>query len=82
MSKRRVLEIFTANARSMTPDEVRKCLQNNSQRSSVYSYLSRLCRQGLLERAQGWNKVAYRITQRGIERLRFFQLQQGISAKE
>lgn len=75
MNKRRVLEIFAANARFMTPDEVRKCLQNDSQRSSVYSYLSRLCGQGLLERAQGWNHVAYRLTPRGSERLRFFQSQ-------
>jgi DNA-binding PadR family transcriptional regulator len=75
MSKRNVLEIFAANARFMTPDEVRKCLQGNSQRSSVYSYLSRLCRQGLLERAQGWARVAYRITPRGIQRLGFFQSQ-------
>jgi DNA-binding PadR family transcriptional regulator len=76
MSKRKVLEIFAANPRFMRPDEIRACLQNHSQRSSVYSYLSRLCRQGLLERAQGWARVAYRITPRGMERLRFFRLQQ------
>ena len=75
MNKRRVLEIFAANARFMTPDEIRICLQLNSQRSSVYSYLSRLCGQGLLERAQGWDRVTYRITARGIKRLRFFQSQ-------
>ncbi len=75
MSKRRVLEIFAANARFVTPDEVRKSLQSNPQRSSVYSYLSRLCRQGLLERAEGWARVAYRITPRGMQRLRFFESQ-------
>jgi DNA-binding IclR family transcriptional regulator len=58
MLKRRVLEIFAANSRFMTPDEIRNCLQNNYQRSTVYSYLSRLCRQGLLERAQGWSRVS------------------------
>jgi len=73
MSKRTVLEIFVANPRFMTPDEIRACLQDNSQRSSVYSYLSRLCRQGLLERAQGGTRVAYRITPRGVDRLRFFR---------
>ncbi|MGO8811734.1 MAG: BlaI/MecI/CopY family transcriptional regulator [Candidatus Sulfotelmatobacter sp.] len=73
MTKRRVLEVFAASARFMTPDEVRTRLQSNLQRSTVYSYLSRLCRQGLLEPAQGWQRVAYRITPRGIERLKFFQ---------
>jgi Fe2+ or Zn2+ uptake regulation protein len=74
MTKRRVLEIFVASARFMTPDEVRTRLQSNLQRSTVYSYLSRLCRQGLLEPAQSWKqRVAYRITPRGIERLKFFQ---------
>jgi hypothetical protein len=41
MNKRRVLEIFAAGARFMTPDDVRKCLLNNPQRSSVYSYLDK-----------------------------------------
>jgi DNA-binding PadR family transcriptional regulator len=72
MSKQKVLEIFAAHARFVTPDEVRKCLQGNPQRSSVYSYLSRLCRQGLLERAEGWARVAYRITPRGTDRLEYF----------
>lgn len=81
MNKRRVLEILATNPRFMTPDEIRKCLQSDSQRSSVYSYLSRLCRQGLLERAQGWNRVAYRITPRGFQRLRFFQSQLESSRK-
>ena len=81
MTKRRVLEIFAANATFMTPDEIQKCLQRNWQRSSVYSYLSRLCGQGLLERAHGWSRVAYRITPRGIERLRFFQSKRVASAK-
>jgi DNA-binding PadR family transcriptional regulator len=81
MTKRRVLEIFAANARFMTPDEVRKCLQHDPQRSSVYSYLFRLCRQGLLERAESWDRVAYRMTERGIERLTYFQSQSGSSAR-
>ena len=72
MTKKRVLEIFAANSRFMTPDEIRKCLQGNPQRCSVYSYLSRLCRQGLLERTQGRIRVAYRITPRGVKRLEYF----------
>jgi len=73
MTKTKVLEIFAASGRFMTPDEIRRCLQANAQRSSVYSYLIRLRRQGLLERAQGWGRVAYRITPRGAERLKFLK---------
>jgi DNA-binding PadR family transcriptional regulator len=73
MTKISVLELFAAHSRFLTPNEVRTRLQSNPQRSSVYSYLSRLCTQGLLERAQGWQRVAYRITPRGIQRLKFFQ---------
>lgn len=76
MTKRRVLELFAANARFVTPDEIRMRLQNNLHRSTVYSYLSRLCGQGLLERAEGWQRVAYRITPRGIERLKFLRSKQ------
>ena len=76
MTKRRVLELFAASQRFMTPDEIRMRLQENLQRSSIYSYLSRLCRQGLLVRAQGWARVAYRITPRGIQRLKFLQSSQ------
>jgi len=76
MTKRRVLELFAANARFVTPDEIRMCLQNNLQRSTVYSYLSRLRGQGLLERAESWKHVAYRITSRGIERLKFLRSKQ------
>ncbi len=78
MTKQRVLELFAASERFMTPDEIRTRLQGNLQRSSVYSYLSRLCRQGLLERAQGWARVAYRITPRGIQRVKFLHLRTGV----
>lgn len=71
--KPRVLELFAANQRLLTPDDVRMRLQSNLQRSTVYSYLSRLCKQGLLERAQDWQRIAYRITPKGIARLKFFQ---------
>ena len=70
--KSRVLELFAINQRLLTPDSVRRRLQGNRQRSTVYSYLSRLSRQGLLELVQR-KPVAYRITQKGIARLKFFQ---------
>ena len=73
MTKKRVLELFAANQRFITPDEIRNGLHGSYQRSSVYSYLSRLCGQGLLERAGGSLRVAYRITPRGTQRLRFLQ---------
>jgi len=73
MNKQRVLELFAVDARFVTPDEIRTRLHQNLQRSTVYSYLSRLCRQGLLERApEHWQLVAYRITPKGSERLKFF----------
>lgn len=73
MNKQRVLELFAVGARFMTPDEIRPCLRPNVQRSTVYGYLSRLCKQGLLERApECWQRVAYRITPKGRERLKFF----------
>ena len=50
MTKIKVLTIFAATAQFMTPDDVRKSLREYRYRSSVYSYLSRLHRQGLLER--------------------------------
>jgi Fe2+ or Zn2+ uptake regulation protein len=80
MTKRRVLEIFAANSKFMTPDEIRFCLRNQSQRCSVYSYLSRLCSQGLLERAGNGYQVAYRITPRGIARLQFLKNREGFAA--
>lgn len=76
MNKQRVLELFAIEGRFVAPDEIRTCLQQDQQRSTVYSYLSRLCEQGLLERAEGWQRVAYRITPRGIERLKFLRSKQ------
>jgi Fe2+ or Zn2+ uptake regulation protein len=70
--KPRVLELFAIHQRLLTPDDVWVGLRRNLQRTTVYSYLSRLCRQGLVERAS-CRPIAYRITPKGIERLRFFQ---------
>jgi Fe2+ or Zn2+ uptake regulation protein len=76
MSKQEVLQIFFENARPMTPDAVCRQLQGFHFRSSVYSYLFRLHKQGLLLRQTLYGRVAYQISERGIERLRFFLSQQ------
>ena len=73
MTKSRVLEIFAASAQFMTPDEVCTRLRGYRRRCSVYSYLFRLHKQGLLERDKRYGRVVYRICARGIERLRFLQ---------
>jgi len=73
MTKIRVLEIFAANARFMTPDDVCKSLRGYRARSSVYSYLFRLYKQGLLLRGEIYGRIAYRISPRGLERLQFLR---------
>ena len=72
MTKGRVLEIFASTGQFMTPGEVCKCLRGYRRLSSVYSYLFRLHRQGLLLREEIYGRIAYRISPRGIERLKFF----------
>ena len=76
MTKREVLEIFFENGRPLTPDAVCRQLSGFHFRSSVYSYLFRLHKQGLLLRQTLYGRVAYEISGRGIERLRFFRSQQ------
>jgi hypothetical protein len=71
MSKYEVLEIFSQSARFMTPDAICRQLREFHHRSSVYSYLFRLHKQGLLFRGQVLGRVAYQISPRGIERLKF-----------
>jgi hypothetical protein len=75
MTKQEVLEIFVQEGRFITPDAVCRQLHGFHYRSSVYSYLFRLHKQGLLLRGTVIGRVAYRISQRGIERLRFFRSQ-------
>jgi Fe2+ or Zn2+ uptake regulation protein len=75
MTKQEVLEIFLKNGSAMTPDAICRQLRGFHFRSSVYSYLFRLHKQGLLIRLTLYGRVAYQISQRGIERLRFFQSQ-------
>jgi DNA-binding PadR family transcriptional regulator len=75
MTKQEVLEIFFKNGCALKPDAVCRQLRGFHYRSSVYSYLFRLHKQGLLVRQTLYGRVAYQISPRGIERLRFFQSQ-------
>jgi Fe2+ or Zn2+ uptake regulation protein len=75
MTKQEVLEIFVKEGRSITPDAVCRQLVGFHHRSSVYSYLFRLHKQGLLHRQLVHSRIAYQISQRGIARLQFFKSQ-------
>jgi Fe2+ or Zn2+ uptake regulation protein len=71
MTKRDVLEVFFRDGSLLTPDEICRQLGAFHHRSSVYSYLFRLHKQGLLRRGRVGSRVAYQISERGIERLKF-----------
>jgi hypothetical protein len=73
MTKREVLGIFVQSARFVTPGGICRQLREFHHRSSVYSYLFRLHKQGLLLRGEVSGRVAYRISPRGVERLNFLQ---------
>jgi Fe2+ or Zn2+ uptake regulation protein len=73
MTKREALEMFSQSEQYITPDAICRQLREIRQRSSVYSYLFRLHKQGLLLRGRVSGRVAYRISQRGIERLNFLK---------
>ena len=75
MTKQEVLEVFFRNGRCLTPDVVCRQLRGFHHRCSVYSYLFRLHKQGLLLRQMVHGRIAYQISQRGIERLDFFKAQ-------
>ena len=74
MTKRDVLEIFAKRRDFLKPDEIAAYLPGWDRRS-VYSYLLRLYRQGLLERKVGARRgsLAYTLTYRGSERLEYFR---------
>jgi DNA-binding PadR family transcriptional regulator len=71
MTKLEVLGIFYNEDRTFTPDSVGRRIRRYRRRTSVYSYLLRLSRQGLLERTLIGNRLAYRLTSRGIERFEY-----------
>lgn len=73
MTKQEVLELFLEHAQFLTPDTVCRQLREFHHRSSVYSYLFRLHKQGLLLRGRVSGRIAYRISERGIERLEFLR---------
>jgi DNA-binding PadR family transcriptional regulator len=78
VTKQLVLEIFAQNNNFIIPDQIWAALKRSLDRRSVYSYLLRLKRQGLLEtranRRRGY--LAYRLTERGHARLKYFRSRQ------
>jgi DNA-binding PadR family transcriptional regulator len=74
MTKRDVLAIFEGANYPLRPDEVRIRLRTRLDRRSMYSYLLRLARQGLLKRAHPeWGRLSYALTPRGLTRLEYFR---------
>ena len=74
MTKCDVLAAFAQTNGLLSPDELRIRLGWRLDRRSIYSYLLRLARQGLLERvSRGRGRLAYRITERGRARLDYFR---------
>jgi DNA-binding PadR family transcriptional regulator len=77
MSKPEVLEILARSNGFIAPDHVWLSLKPRPDRRSVYSYLLRLKRQGLLETGPNVRRgnLTYRLTQRGQARLHYFRSQ-------
>ena len=77
MSKAEVLEIFARSNGFIAPDQVWLRLKPRPDRRSVYSYLLRLKRQGLLETGPNVRRgnLTYRLTERGHARLKYFRSQ-------
>lgn len=75
MTKQQVLGVFARNPGFITPDQIFEALQRRLDRRSVYSYLLRLKRQGLLETGAHVRRghLAYRMTERGHARLKYFR---------
>ena len=75
MTKLEVLKIFAQNRRFMKPDEVWHQLGRGLDRRSLYSYLDRLKKQGLVERNPNPRRgqLAYFLTHRGQARLSYLQ---------
>lgn len=78
MTKRGVLALFESADHPLRPDEVRTRLRTRLDRRSMYTYLLRLARQGLLKRAHPeWGRLSYALTPRGLARLEYFRAQSG-----
>jgi hypothetical protein len=76
MTKYEVLCAFEASWGFVSPDQVRARINPHPDRRSMYSYLLRLAQQGLLDRTGRRGTLAYRLTERGLARLRYFERQQ------
>jgi len=77
MTKLSVLLIFAEANSFLSPDQVWRKLPSGPDRRSMYSYLARLRRQGLLERGPNprRGRLSYRLTERGTERIAYFEAQ-------
>ena len=75
MTKLSVLLIFAEANSFLSPDQVCRKLPSGPDRRSMYSYLARLRRQGLLERGPNPSRgrLSYRLTERGAERIAYFE---------
>ncbi len=75
MTKLSVLLIFAESNSFLTPDQVCRKLEPRPDRRSLYSYLARLRRQGLLERGPNprRGRLCYRLTNRGAERITYLK---------
>ena len=74
MTKREVLNEFAKADRFLSPNELRVRLHWALDLRSVYSYLLRLARQGLLQQgATGRGRLVYRLTDRGRARLEYLK---------
>ena len=75
MTKLEVLAIFAAKRDFAAPDDIWDRLHPRPDRRSLYSYLLRLARQGLLERGPNARRgrLTYRLTQRGRDRLDYLR---------
>jgi DNA-binding PadR family transcriptional regulator len=72
MTKHEVLDMFSQSLQPLAPNEICRRFAKFHCRSSVYSYLFRLYKQGLLRRGEIDGRIVYSISARGIERLNFF----------
>jgi hypothetical protein len=80
MNERKVLEILFQTINFLTPDEICGQLRKFHARKSVYSYLFRLHKEGLLLRGRTSSGcgIAYQISSLGIERIKFLNcIQEG-----
>jgi hypothetical protein len=75
MTKLEVLQIFAQVSGFLKPDSVRGRFRPAPDRRSLYSYLGRLRRQGLLDRHPNSTRghLAYRLTDRGRARLEYLR---------